>query len=340
MVPAPEESPIRAHLPTEGAPLLGVRCGRCGYDLRGGTPGQRCPECGTKIPRPTRTLGAGDTWQTLTDGVRWSGQSLVLAIPAFFFAPLSPTIGTAAVAALAVQAWCQVAGLRDLRRALETEGLTAERGDQADRATRATRALPGHVSRAVRASRIHRWIATPLGCLALLPAIGPTLLGPTGQLPGGSQVLLLAAMLPSFLLQLLSTRALWCDLAALVRTADADDAPLRGARLVERTLAPLGVTILIAWAAVALVLIADPTRSTGLFGFLIAGAVLLSLPMAGLLGLLVLQSRELIDALPRSPRFSAAARRVAEQRRGPPHRIASPEPRRKDDDEPIRIVDD
>jgi hypothetical protein len=329
---APEESPTRE----SRAPLLGVRCGRCGYDLRGGTPGQRCPECGTKIPRPTRTLGAGDTWQTLTEGVRWSGQSLVLAIPAFFFAPLSPTIGTAAVAALAVQAWCQVAGLRDLRRAFEVEGLAAER---TERRSESAPDLPRHLASAHRASLIHRWIAAPLGCLALAPAIGPSLLGPTGQLPGGSHLLLFAALLPSFLLQLLSTRALWADLAALTRTASAGEASLRGGRIIERALAPLGVTILIAWAAVALVLIADPTRSTGLFGFLIAGAVFLSLPMAGLLGLLVLQSRELIDALPRSPRFSAAARRVAEQRRGP-HRIASPEPRRKEDDEPIRIVDD
>jgi hypothetical protein len=32
--------------------LSAGRCALCGYDLRAHKPGQKCPECGTEIPRP------------------------------------------------------------------------------------------------------------------------------------------------------------------------------------------------------------------------------------------------------------------------------------------------
>jgi ribokinase len=56
----PERTRLTRRPPADAAPSVPSRCARCGYDLMGKTPGERCPECGVEVVATSRSAHSLD----------------------------------------------------------------------------------------------------------------------------------------------------------------------------------------------------------------------------------------------------------------------------------------
>lgn len=265
----------------------------------------------------SRNLVDSDAWLPIVDGCRGMGNALGLLIPAFFLTPLSPTEGAVAVVLVALHAWWHWFGIRDLRR-----GLAAAVADDPS--------FAGRLELAARMSLGYGAIATALALLPLLHA----LFGTRVPLPGGFQLAAMGIVTPFLFAALVTSR--WVCLALADACAVRDELPRL--RVGSIGLLSIGTLVAMAWGAVALSLVVPARLGTPLFELALKPAIALGFPMLAVLWLQFDLLARLAVAVPRTPSFSAAARRVEEQARGPmpvPH-----DPRSDPDPAPIAMAGD
>ncbi len=263
----------------------------------------------------SRNLADSDAWSPIVDGCRGMGHALGLLIPAFFLTPLSATEGTVAVVLVALHGWWQWFGLRDLRRGLAT-------------AVADDPMFAGRLTLAARASCAYVTIASALALLPLLHAI----VGAAIPLPGGFQLAAMGIVTP-FLVAALATGR-WVFLALADACAVRDALPRLRAGSIG--LLAVGTLVAMAWIAVALSLVLPSRLASPLFQLSLRPAVALGFPMLAVLWLQFDLLARLVVAVPRTPSFSAAARRVAEQARGP--RAVPHDPRSDPNLAPIELA--
>jgi ribosomal protein L37E len=286
-------------------PSTGVRCRRCGYDLRAASAAGRCPECGfavaLSLPRHVRpgnspgveTPGRQDSWEPLSAGSTWLIHSAWLLVPAFLGTPALPSLGSVAAVLVGAYAGCHFVALRDLRAGLAA--LAADNPDVDDRLRRAT-----------VASQVFAACGVPIAVFPFLPCFA----GSTAVLTGSYRFHALAVLTPLLAWALITIRSVG------LATLDACDReePAGGRLSTHATTAGLMLCAPIAalaWIAVDVCLALPPPQDEQYYAIFIWIALLSGVPMLWYVWRQMNLFSLICQAVPRSVEFSHAARRVA-----------------------------
>lgn len=103
-------------------------CGSCGYDLRGLRPGGECPECGTRIPSGTATLGGpeGRRADELVIALGWLAKASLWPLPiGFGCIGLTGWFGAPLLVATTCLSWLRLLGIRRIAAEVPGAGRTA-----------------------------------------------------------------------------------------------------------------------------------------------------------------------------------------------------------------------